>query len=1116
MTADSVNSSGNRSAFNSSRFGIPANQLHAASFEREGSLVWTVGTPSSNGTKVLTHNDLNGFYFLGPPLAYENNLYCITESRGEIRLVVLEAESGQLLWSQQLCQTSGITAQLARRSQALSPAISDGILVCPTGANLLVALDLDTRSLRWAFSYQPKRQANRPLAFNGMQLSSSYNPTEPNWQDSGLQLSQGTVTLTPVETPEFHLRDLATGKEQIRIDRGRYRYLAGTKDNLVVLVSEKNIFCIDRDTNNAAWNVELPQQARLAGRALMTATSLIVPLQPNRLMQISLADGEVIEEVTVDEPIGNLFSHRGTLISATATSVSAYYTQDELRSEVLERLASDEDDVEALNLKAQLSYAAGEVEQVFESLGESLKINPENIDTRSLIVEIILNGLESDFDLYRPKAKEFESLLMNHPRRGDYLKWIAVGHVRAGNVMPAFDALTTLMRDRITASQRILSNSSSLIRLSKLHQANVDVWIAAKFASLYDEATPEQRKLMDNTITETLSGLENLILSQQLLRLRYFIWHPTAEKPIINLALAYGRRDMQLGLEKTLRPLLLSANPDTAELALRMLSQETVADQNLLAPQGALLGRMYGPSGQFQPENLNSQDRFDRDSNWNRGNMLFAVRSQRSALEFGTPIQLQSRRFSRPEIAVRFQGNELIIVNSNGERLTSFRLNQVQRSGFGNIGEAVEKARIVGGLLLVETASEIAAFDLYRGLRNSRDALLWRRSVTRLRRSPSDSFREISQERTTALGISMPSSRPVFPVGPLTPAGLILNYGTEVVCIDPYTGRPNWTREGYLQVSRILADGTDIAVVDSELGISERLDARDGSEILADRQNFRNNLLPLHCYGRLALDYRQTKDQLRASADGSDIFNTRFRIWNPFTNETLVEYDQLPSGSRAAICEDRFFVLAIPGQGIEYFDLEKEKQFSFGSKDIEDLESIVLQRFGSRLLVGLKTLYSNFERDQITARNKTRSYLRPIHGEVYALDIETGNPLWQTPAKIWGMFFPVSQPRNSPFVSLFRFNSTTQDQSCNLVLLDLRDGKIAHSVPQLPVDLNTGFAMILRPITQSIEVMVGNMSFTYRATDLPRAPRPIANYGAIFMPIENPSLELDATLPSSR
>ncbi|MEM8736593.1 MAG: PQQ-binding-like beta-propeller repeat protein, partial [Planctomycetota bacterium] len=338
-------SDGGSNVFSNPRVSRPANQLHAASFEREGSLVWTVGTPSSEGTQTLTHNDLNGVFFLGPPLAYEDSLYCIVETRGEIRLVVLDAKSGEKRWTQQLCQITGSSTQLARKSQALSPAISDGILVCPTGANLLVAIDLHRRALRWAFSYQPKGRIN-PRQLFSMPPQSNYGPTEPNWHDSGLQVSQGTVTLTPSETPAFHLRDLATGEERIRIARGSYRYLAGTRGNLVVLVGEQNIFCIDRDANEPAWNVQLPPQSKLAGRALMTGESVIVPLQPNRLIRISLDDGQVEEEVTVDEPVGNLFAHRGTLLSASATSVSAYYTQDVLRSEVIERLASDEADAE--------------------------------------------------------------------------------------------------------------------------------------------------------------------------------------------------------------------------------------------------------------------------------------------------------------------------------------------------------------------------------------------------------------------------------------------------------------------------------------------------------------------------------------------------------------------------------------------------------------------------------------------------------------------------------------------------------------------------------------------------------------------------------------------------
>ena len=45
---------------------------------------------------------LVGAYFLVPPLPLFGRLYVLAEIKGEIRLIVLDAKTGKLDWSQQL------------------------------------------------------------------------------------------------------------------------------------------------------------------------------------------------------------------------------------------------------------------------------------------------------------------------------------------------------------------------------------------------------------------------------------------------------------------------------------------------------------------------------------------------------------------------------------------------------------------------------------------------------------------------------------------------------------------------------------------------------------------------------------------------------------------------------------------------------------------------------------------------------------------------------------------------------------------------------------------------------------------------------------------------------
>ena len=60
---------------------------------------WDLGGPA--GPHALRQPDT---FFLGPPLPLTNQLYVLAETKGEVRLLALEAATGNLLWSQQLSQ----------------------------------------------------------------------------------------------------------------------------------------------------------------------------------------------------------------------------------------------------------------------------------------------------------------------------------------------------------------------------------------------------------------------------------------------------------------------------------------------------------------------------------------------------------------------------------------------------------------------------------------------------------------------------------------------------------------------------------------------------------------------------------------------------------------------------------------------------------------------------------------------------------------------------------------------------------------------------------------------------------------------------------------------------
>ena len=79
---------------------VSHNFMTGVSLQGEGKVMWHIGGADGENEPALA-----GAYFLGPPLSFEGDLYTLVEVNGETRLVVLDARTGRLQWSQQLTQS---------------------------------------------------------------------------------------------------------------------------------------------------------------------------------------------------------------------------------------------------------------------------------------------------------------------------------------------------------------------------------------------------------------------------------------------------------------------------------------------------------------------------------------------------------------------------------------------------------------------------------------------------------------------------------------------------------------------------------------------------------------------------------------------------------------------------------------------------------------------------------------------------------------------------------------------------------------------------------------------------------------------------------------------------
>src|SRR4051794_35348650 len=129
------------------------NQLAAYDIATQGKLAWELDGSRNAGK-------LAGAFFLGAPLAIDNTLYVMAEIRSALYLIALDPATGQVQWQQQLLQLEqSIPLDPPRRKSGVTPSYAGGVLVCPTSASTVVAIDVIKREFAWVYRYTRESQS---------------------------------------------------------------------------------------------------------------------------------------------------------------------------------------------------------------------------------------------------------------------------------------------------------------------------------------------------------------------------------------------------------------------------------------------------------------------------------------------------------------------------------------------------------------------------------------------------------------------------------------------------------------------------------------------------------------------------------------------------------------------------------------------------------------------------------------------------------------------------------------------------------------------------------------------------------------------------------------------
>lgn len=373
------------------------NSLAAYELDRRGSLRWRVPGPGDQAAET---------WYLGAPLVAGSELYVLVEERGELRLDVLAAATGAVVWSQPLAEfdeaprVPGVGPETARRRRAgLTPALGEGVLVCPVGVGTVAAIDATTRSLLWAHRYRVIA-AGRP---EGDPNPAQRGADAPRRGDPCPVIAGGRVLLTPYDSEDLICLGLRDGLPAWPAPRpGRLR-VAGVVDGTVIAVGAAGVEAIDLGTGGSLWQRPLGDGVAPSGRGILTAGSLFLPLDSPEVVEIRIGDGSIVGRSAARGGAvpGNLVAYRGEIISRGIDSLDVFHQVDALEPRIERALRTDPGDVWAAGWRGQLDLDAGRVAGGLGPLAAAATATPPRIAPRTFSDALVF-ALQRDFAAAAP------------------------------------------------------------------------------------------------------------------------------------------------------------------------------------------------------------------------------------------------------------------------------------------------------------------------------------------------------------------------------------------------------------------------------------------------------------------------------------------------------------------------------------------------------------------------------------------------------------------------------------------------------------------------------------------------------------------------------------------
>jgi hypothetical protein len=993
----------------------------------DGSLRWRLPA----GDAAAAPKDEGGFprladdvpakpWYLGPPLVSRGDLYLLVEQRGEVRLEVRRAADAKLRWSQPLAsydppEMISLEASWPRRLAGLTPAVTEGLLVCPVGGGCVVAVDLPLRSLRWATAYPRPDAEARINRGGGLQVARDLAP--PGSEPCPI-IADGRVFLAPHDAEVVFCLSLQNGTPIWSRPRERLMTVAGEVDGRLILVADDGVEAVDAATGRRLWRRPLGEGEQPSGRGILTPERIFVPCDAPGILEIAVRDGRVIARRAMrgGSLPGNLVVHRGEVISQGVDSLDVFHQEATLDSRIETALDTDPADPWAAYWRSQAAIEAGAVDEGLEGLAAAVGPGGFRV-SRGTLAATLIRAMQQDFQAASAWLDRFDGA----GRSKDLARVAVDGYLRAGNPARAWVFLEPLL----ALSPGDSSEKEPAILVDPLEpdiRIGADRWVRSRLARVSQAADePLRQKIADRCGAIVADVLEAA--------------DPEARQ---RLSIMVERLGHQPAAAAARTAIVADTVGATKHWAVRgqLLALETAAPA--VAAAGMLSDSKAWPLGRVN----HRLHRAGRQAAADHEHLL------------PTPLVGAGTAGTRAAAAaIDTTRQRLLLSDACGRSITP----PLPLDGFASrplgmwVNEtALVEVAVAGRAVFIRTESGLAGYDTQADPDVGRG--LWRRAELGTERIPAGMARwgggvggRVARDSSVPLGMRIiePDDRPRGGGRGLMamPQGLVVPGLRSITVVDPATGDIRWER-------RRLPPGLDWHT--------------DGESLVGCTVTGRDSLVLRFSDGHLRHTFDLPHRRHRLAAHGTRIAavqplddqpgrltaqRVRLQLCNPVDREVRPLGEFAGEARATATGDGRLAVLAPDGElavlSLVDGGLLFRQQLDGAPRRFDRLQVIA---WHDRYLVFAGVAAEDDEEISPLADLMFSSTANPIvSGGLWAVDRNDGQPLWPVPAVLERQSLHTCQPSDLPILTFCRPSQPGGRQRPQLSLLCL-DKRTGHAV----------------------------------------------------------------------